>query len=256
MEGDFDYATAKDLDFQVEVVPGVRGLSVQRNAILRACGNADLLVFFDDDFYPATDYIQLAEQLFCEHSDVVIATNHPALDGATGRGVTHEEAVIAIDRIESKPPSTEPMTRTYAGYGCNMVVRLAAVRDHDVYFDENLPLYSWLEDVDFSRRLTDYGRVVKYPALRGVHLGNKGGRTSGVKFGYSQIANPLYMFRKGSMDLNYALKQVTRNVMKNTLMALWPEPWVDRAGRCRGNTIALWHLVTGRLHPLKVKELE
>jgi hypothetical protein len=39
-------------------------------------------------------------------------------------------------------------------------------------------------------------------------------------------------------------------------MALWPEPWVDRAGRFKGNTMALRDLVTGKLHPMNAKELE
>lgn len=255
-EADYDASGAESLGLDVRVVAGVRGLSVQRNAIVRACASEELLVFFDDDFYPAADYLERAEDLFRNNPEIVVATNHPALDGATSRGVTHEEALRAIARMESNPDPVKPVTETYAGYGCNMVVRLATVREHGVLFDENLPLYSWLEDVDFSRQLARYGRVVKYPALRGVHLGNKGGRTSGVRFGYSQIANPLYMFRKGSMNLPYALKQVGRNLMKNTFMVLWPEPWVDRAGRVRGNWIALSHLVTGKLHPLRVKELE
>jgi hypothetical protein len=49
---------------------------------------------------------------------------------------------------------------------------------------------------------------------------------------------------------------MSRNVAKNTLRALWPEPWVDRAGRFKGNTIAFGHLLTGRLHPLNATELE
>ena len=41
-------------------------------------------------------------------------------------------------------------------------------------FDENLPLYGWLEDVDFCRQLARYGRIVKNIRLIGVHLGSKG----------------------------------------------------------------------------------
>jgi hypothetical protein len=47
-----------------------------------------------------------------------------------------------------------------------------------------------------------------------------------------------------------------RNVAKNALMALWPEPWVDRAGRFKGNAIAIVDLASGRLHPQRVAELE
>ncbi|MGE5787962.1 MAG: hypothetical protein ACM3ZE_25435, partial [Myxococcales bacterium] len=223
---------------------------------IRGARSEDLLVFFDDDFYPTTDYIDEATSLFMRQPDVVVATNHPKLDGASGRGISHDEAMRAVSEMEQTPLPPEQLTPTYAGYGCNMVVRLKAVRDHQVWFDENLPLYSWLEDVDFSRRLAKHGRVVRSNRLRGVHLGTKLGRTSGVRFGYSQIANPMYMLRKGSMDLRYALQQMGRNVAMNTLLALWPEPWVDRAGRFRGNALALKHLLRGKLHPLNIEELD
>jgi GT2 family glycosyltransferase len=253
---DFDETSARQLGFAVEIASAHNGLSSQRNAIINACATEDLLVFFDDDFYPASDYIERAVTLFEEHPDIVIATNHPVLDGAPGRGISHEEATLAVMRIDATSAPTLQLRPTYAGYGCNMVVRLAPVRERLVLFDENLPLYSWLEDVDFSRQLAPYGRVVQCNQLRGVHLGTKRGRTSGVRFGYSQVANPLYMLRKGSMNLPYALKQVGRNLLKNTVMALWPEPWVDRAGRFKGNTMALRDLVTGKLHPMNAKELE
>lgn len=211
---------------------------------------------FDDDFYPTAEYIDEALSLFTRHSDIVVATNHPRLDGASGRGISHEDATRAVEAMECSPLPPEQLAPTYAGYGCNMVIRLEPVRKHEVWFDENLPLYSWLEDVDFSRRLAQHGRVVRSNRLRGVHLGTKLGRTSGLRFGYSQVANPMYVLRKGSMDLRYALQQVGRNVAMNTLLALWPELWVDRIGRFRGNALALKHLLRGKLHPLNIKELE
>lgn len=257
-EHDFDRADGQALPFPLDLVRSAsRGASIQRNAILReSFGNEDLLIFFDDDFYAASDYIEQAVELMEHATDVVIATHHPDVDGASGKGVSHDEALRIIELLEIAPQPPLDLTPTYAGYGCNMVVRLAPTRLHQVWFDENLPLYSWLEDVDFSRRLSPYGRIVACNRLRGVHLGVKRGRTSGVRFGYSQIANPMYMLRKGSLDLPYALSQMSRNVVMNALLAFWPEPWVDRAGRFKGNTIAFRHLLSGKLHPLNVTELE
>jgi hypothetical protein len=252
---DFDSAVVEQLPFPVEVVSAARGLCAQRNAILRACSGADLLFLFDDDFYPARDYIERALELFAAEPSIVIATHHPELDGATSSGVSHEEALRALSSFDETSVSEPSTSETYAGYGCNMVVRLAPVRAHQLWFDENLPLYSWLEDVDFSRQLSPHGRIVVYSALRGVHLGTKRGRTSGVRLGYSQIANPVYMLKKGSLSHRVALGQIARNVAKNTLRAFWPEPWVDRVGRVRGNAIAVAHLVTGQLHPLKAAKL-
>ena len=66
-------------------------------------------------------------------------------------------------------------------------------------FDERLPLYGWQEDIDFTSQLRASGRVVGLNTLNGVHLATKSGRISGMKFGYSQIANPVYLVRKGTM---------------------------------------------------------
>jgi GT2 family glycosyltransferase len=77
-----------------------------------------------------------------------------------------------------------------------MAVRVLPVHGNGLHFDENLPLYGWLEDVDFCRRLAPYGRIVRNARTAGVHLGSNSGRTSGVCYGYSQIANPLYLWRK------------------------------------------------------------
>lgn len=144
----------------------------------------------------------------------------------------------------------------YNAYGCNMAIRMAPVRQHGLRFDETLPLYGWLEDVDFSRRLAPYGKIVKSPSLCGVHLGVKSGRNSGLKFGYSQIANPLYMVRKRTLSPARALAQISRNLCMNRLKLRAPEPWIDRAGRWRGNRLALADMLRGRLSPQRILEMD
>ncbi len=99
------------------------------------------------------------------------------------------------------------------------------------------------------------GRIVRDSNLSGVHLGVKGGRTSGVRFGYSQIANPVYLWRKGTLHLDRALGQIARNVAANLRKSLKPEPWADRRGRVRGNFRAFYDLLRGRLDPRRVREL-
>jgi hypothetical protein len=118
-----------------------------------------------------------------------------------------------------------------------------------------LPLYGWLEDVDFSRQLARFGRVVSTDATRGVHLGVKQGRQRGVKLGYSQVANPLYLIGKGTMSPRRALTLIARNLAANTVRSLRAEPWVDRRGRLIGNVRAMLDLVTGRLDPRRIQAL-
>ena len=136
-----------------------------------------------------------------------------------------------------------------------MALRVAPALAQGVRFDVNLPLYGWLEDIDFSRRMAAHGRIVNCSSLRGVHLAIKHGRTSGLRVGYSQVANPLYLLRKGSLSATYSLRHVSRNVAKNLLRVAHPEPWVDRRGRLRGNLIAFGDLLRGRLDPRRIQHL-
>ncbi|MFI4928836.1 MAG: glycosyltransferase family 2 protein [Burkholderiales bacterium] len=251
---DYDPATAPPVACPIDVLPGPRGLTLQRNRILESCADIDVLVFLDDDFYPAPDYVRQVDALFTTQPDIVIATNHPLCDGATGPGISHQLAIqiLAQSQRSQRPLAIKP---TYGGYGCNMALRIAPALAHGVRFDANLPLYGWLEDIDFSRRMAGHGRIVNCSSLLGVHLAIKHGRTSGLRVGYSQVANPLYLLRKGSLSATYSLRHVSRNVAKNLLRVAHPEPWVDRRGRLRGNLIAFGDLLLGRLDPRRIQHL-
>ncbi len=252
---DCDDQSCGDLPFPVTVVHGPRGLPAQRNCIIDACADADVIVFFDDDFYPHPKYLAEVELLMATRPDVVIATGHVLADGILGPGIEHDVGVRLLEAAVEIPPPEAAIHETHNAYGCNMIVRVAPVRKHDIRFDENLPLYAWLEDVDFSRQMATYGRIVRSKRLSGVHLGTKRGRTSGVKFGYSQIANPIYMTRKGTLAPHRALRQMGRNVARNITRCLAPEPWVDRRGRLKGNMVALGDILLGRLDPRKILQL-
>lgn len=242
----------------IEIQIGPRGLTRQRNAIIDAAQDADVLVFFDDDFLPAATYLAAVSQAFACREEIVMVTGRVISDGIIGPGLAIEEA----HRILESEPGGDIAEEGYLwldevdnGYGCNMALRLAPVRTHSCRFDEKLPLYGWLEDLDFSRQLSRYGRIVRNPEAWGVHLGIKQGRQSGVRLGYSQIANPIYLARKGTCAWPRAARLMTRNLGANCLRSLRPEPYVDRVGRVRGNLKALSDLVAGRLDPERILEL-
>jgi glycosyltransferase involved in cell wall biosynthesis len=251
---DFDRSSCEVLSFPLELVSSSRGLCAQRNAILRAATDMDVLLFLDDDFYPAPNYIEELRALMQRCPNYAIVTGTVVADGAQGPGISVDlvPSILSEDARQVVVPRCDP---TYGGYGCNMALRLDLVRAHALSFDERLPLYGWLEDIDLSRRMARYGEVVRSTALRGVHLGAKGGRGSGLRLGYSQIANPVYMVRKGSMTARYAAKHIARNVAANIAKSVAPEPWIDRRGRLRGNLLAMWDEVRGRTDPERVLSL-
>jgi glycosyltransferase involved in cell wall biosynthesis len=251
---DLESGWPERLPFSTVVRIGKRGLTAQRNTILSVVRDADVIVYFDDDFFPQLNYLEEVERLFLGHADVVALTGRPMQDGANGPGVEAELALRLI-AADVSAPRAEVLASTYGTYGCNMSFRMEAIRQHGVLFDENLPLYGWQEDIDFSRQLAPFGRIVDANVLRGVHLGTKGGRTSGARFGYSQVANPVYLIRKGTMSVGFAAALMWRNVLANAGRSFRPEPWIDRRGRLRGNWLALWDLVTRRMSPHRIFEL-
>ena len=137
-----------------------------------------------------------------------------------------------------------------------MAFRCAPIQTNQLRFDEALPLYSWLEDVDFSRKVATYGRCVRASGLLGVHLGTKAGRTSGVRLGYSQVMNPVYLTQRTTMRTPHALRLISGNIAANLMKSFWPEPWIDRRGRLRGNLIALGDVLRGRIDPRRILSLD
>jgi glycosyltransferase involved in cell wall biosynthesis len=248
---DLDADSLERFPFTTAVRTGKRGLTAQRNQILSAADAADLIIFFDDDFFPQLNYIEEAEKIFLDNSDVVAVTGRPIRDGANGPGL-EVEAALGLISVGVPIPSGQDLLPTYGTYGCNMGFRMDPIRQRGLSFDENLPLYGWQEDIDFSRQLSVFGRIVDAMALRGVHLGAKSGRTSGVRFGYAQIANPVYMVRKGTMSMAFAGSLIGRNVLANLGKSFRPEPWIDRRGRLRGNWLALRDFVTGGISPRRI----
>jgi succinoglycan biosynthesis transport protein ExoP len=237
-----------------EIVFASKGTCTQRNAILAKAKSFDVLVFFDDDFIAAPEFLAEVQSLFALRPDVAIATGQVLADGILGPGLSLEDA---DEILEKRCPSDDSgvVETVYNAYGCNMAIRMAIVRDKQIRFDENLPLYGWLEDVDFSRRMSTHGCVVKFSKLLGVHLGAKRGRTSGVRFGYSQVANPVYLMKKQTMSWRRGLMQMSRNVTMNLVRQFAPEPWVDRRGRLLGNVLAVTDLCRRKLSPSRINEM-
>ena len=234
-----------------KIVRGKRGLTCQRNTILREL-KSDIVLFLDDDFFLAPDYLEKLEQVYLAQPDAVMITGEVVEDGILGPGLTIEEAKKAVADL---PPVADRLSDVYNGYGCNMSFRMAPVREHDIMFDETLPLYGWQEDVDFSNRLLSKGDLVETNAFVGVHRGTKRSRSPGKKLGYSQVANPLYLVKKGSMSRGRAYKLMIKNLIANHVKIMTPEPWVDRAGRANGNWHALFDLVRGKMDPQKINSL-
>lgn len=229
-----------------------RGLCRQRNRALDLLRHdADIIVFFDDDFIPADDYLESIERLFMAHPDVVGITGDLVADGIGGPGFTVDEAEMLIARDAASLPAR--IKTREALYGCNMAIRMSAAVD--LRFDEALPLYGWQEDIDYTYQLGRRGRLISTGQVTGVHMGAKGGRTSGRKLGYSQVANIVYLRRKGTMQPGLGGLLLRKNIAANLIRSFRPEPLIDRRGRLIGNALALIDVIRGRVDPRRIEQM-
>jgi len=235
-------------NFPLSYVFGKKGLCAQRNQSLeRVLDASDVITFFDDDFLPADNYLKLISTAFEQHPELAVATGHVVEDGVKTAGLSFEQGLAALRSAEANCPIIPRMHDRLGAYGCNMSIRSRLIGS--LRFDERLVLYGWQEDVDFTSQLRGRGRVVGFNTIIGVHLGLKAGRVSGRRFGYSQIVNPVYLINKGSVPATFAVELMARNIAANFVRSFWPEPWIDRRGRLRGNLLAACHLMMGRIEP-------
>jgi GT2 family glycosyltransferase len=242
--------------FPTSYVFGKMGLTAQRNlGIESALGRCDVITFFDDDFLPAEDYVEQVESGFEGNRGWTVVMGRAVHDGAKTRGLSFDEglAKLRAAQVRRLRQDVTQVSDHIGAYGCNMSIRASCVGD--VRFDERLVLYGWQEDIDFTSQLRRRGRVVGVSSLIGVHLGARSGRVSGVRFGYSQLVNPAYLIRKGTMPVGFAVELMGRNLAANLLRSIWPEAHVDRRGRLKGNLLAAYHLLKGRIEPEHILNL-
>lgn len=244
---------AATLPLDVEI--GSPGLCAQRNRALDHLSslNPDVVVFADDDFIPPRNFIAGVDRVFSQNQNVAVATGWVLADGARGDAVSLESAERLLHEYDAMWPVEPALRKTTGGYGCNMAVRFSEAPS--LRFDERLALYGWQEDIDFTRRFRNRGRIVSTRAFGGVHLGYQTGRVRGNRLGFSQIINPTYLVLKGTMPAGFGLKLVLCNLLANAKGAIFGDPLVDRSGRLHGNLLGLLHLITGRVRPENVVKL-
>ena len=244
-------------DDNIQKLFGPPGLTAQRNrALSRIRGQADVIVFFDDDFIPSRFWLERARQLFETTPDVSTVTGRVLADGVKIGEIEWSTGKATVDELDSSvdtPTIANHRISHCSPYGCNMAFRASAI--DSIEFDERLALYGWLEDMDFGFRAAAGSRMILTDLVWGVHLGSNRGRTSGRRFGYSQVVNPWYLMTKGTMSAVNTFSYIFRALSRNALGTIFRSSTVDRWGRLRGNLIGVRDIILGRWAPEKVTEL-
>ena len=240
----------------IEVVYGPRGSSVQRNRALDLLGpEIDIVAIIDDDYVPSRYFVEKVCASFASFSQASGLGGLLLADGARNGGITFADARKMVDGRDANLTTSQSIALIDSQpgvYGCNMAFRMSHVGR--TRFDETVPLYGWLEDTDFGARLP--GPFLYTDGFWGVHCAEKAGREgNGRRLGYSQVANAIHFWRKGTLSTGRMLSLVLRPVLANLFKLVRPEPWIDRSGRMRGNLIALGDLARGRLDPQRILNL-
>ena len=235
----------------VVVVQSRLGSSAQRNDALDFQENSDLIAFLDDDMELCNDYFENMVRLFEQNPNTVIASGHLLHDGGITTPIDREKAKLLCAQkiIQGGGREIQIEARRF-GYGCNMFVNARLAGEYR--FDERLPLYAWLEDSDYSARCTAArARPVTCLNSIGVHLGWRGGRVSGYRLGFSQIVNPLYLWKKGRVfTFPYIVTQYwLRCLAGNIIGTLTGNAEEDRLGRLAGNWCGIRHVLRGECDP-------
>ncbi|TCK30666.1 GT2 family glycosyltransferase [Ancylobacter aquaticus] len=255
MEGAEDAPPARTYPFHLIQLFGPRGSCQQRNRALDSLPpDIDLVLFLDDDYVPSRRLIAGLVRFFAAFPAVSGASGRLLADGVGGPGITPQAAIALVESEDAgEERASLSVSPPHPGlYGCNMAYRMAAIGHSR--FDENLPLYGWQEDIDFGSHIA--GPLVYTDAFYGVHCGEKAGREhNGRRLGYSQIANPWYLRRKGTMPARFAHRLMLRSMAANGARLLNPEPWIDRRGRMIGNWLAVRDILLGRADPRRILEL-
>jgi hypothetical protein len=237
---------------------GARGLCAQLNAALDQKICKEGLVFVgDDDIELVSNYFEIVEQAFTDHRDLAALGGTIIRDGSTAGGeIAREEARRLVSEYERQAARQPARRGTGPGpsgvlYGCNITYRAELLLKER--FDEKLPLYSLYFEADICRRMFKYGHVVGSAEAKIVHLAASSGRMPGLRMGYSQIANPYYLWsEKNTVTGRELAHLVPRVLLANSIKGLTTRDNVDHFGRFRGNMLALTDILRGRVCPLRV----
>ena len=241
-------------DSRLTCLLGRKGRAARFNdAIMAADESYRYLVFFDDDFLPSRFWIEQALDLFNSSPDMIGISGQIVAGGADRRGVCPDDAQVIIDVRDGFPIESPSLDPRFGLVGSNLAVRHAAVGD--VWFDETLPVGSWLADADFCARIAQRGRVGRAPQIYGVKMNPRLYREAGRRIGLAQILNAAHLARKGSFSYSFTARFMARTIFANALLSFSPESHIDRGGRLLGNLQGLLKLISSPAKAIAREEL-
>lgn len=190
----------------VRYVRSEPGLTRQRNlGINEASG--DIIHFFDDDITLHTEYLRRAKDVFENDAEVVGFGPKVNLRERPTTAANGFRKIFQMPLIAGDGKLFASAFGTYTWYsaktnihrvevlgGCCCAFR-RNVFDH-ILFDEYFQGYGYLEDLDFSYRVSKLGKIVCDPSAEIWHWESPAARTRWRRLAKMEIVNHYYIFRK------------------------------------------------------------
>jgi GT2 family glycosyltransferase len=254
-------ASTEDCSSETRVFPGVRliegpkGSACQRNTALKNLQpDTGLVLFLDDDIELRSDYIQNCIAFMEANPDVAAMSGKVIADGSHINAViSREEARNLIRTHETHDHSVHERLGLY---GCNMVVLASVAKE--ILFDDRMKLYALFEDTDFGIRCRTKGRVVSYHGCIAVHLAEKSGRVSHRRFGFAQVMNVYYLWKKGTLSHKEAavfFRNVLLGNVKGLLVPYKGRSRAERLTQMSGNVAAFATIFRSGAAPEKIENI-
>ena len=238
----------------VRLVTGPRGLTCQRNTALdRVHPKCNLITFFDDDVELDPLYLRICCQFMSQHPGVVGMSGCMRADGSVTGEVSRGEAKLVIEKSPEAEDSFEPRCGLPGG---DMTIRKSIAQQ--IRFDTRLAFYGLYEDFDFGARCARLGRLVRVQRCQLVHLATRTSRVSGKRFGYAQVMNSHYLWRKGSMNVQCHLHTVAISLIGNLVGMLVFRGGVSRPQRIerfRGNMLGFRDVIVYGAQPERIENI-
>ncbi len=241
----------------------LKGLTRQRNFALRWV-ETDLVAFFDDDIVLAPDCLGEMAKAHRSSRGSIAGIGALMHDRAVRPGIRWR-LMAFLYMVPHLRPGTycrsglavpwrllDPTDELYDGDflpGGAVMWDTAAARN--VGFSEQLQGYCQGEDLEFSLRIRDHGRLVIASRARVRHLTDRDGRPDPFQKGYMEIYNHYYVHRSALRrrtwrDVTWFSYAWTLHTLFLTLNLFRPSHSQTTvrliAGRCK----AAWDIATGR----------
>jgi GT2 family glycosyltransferase len=193
----------KKTGIQLKYIRTEPGLTCQRNIGVKN-SRGDVVFFFDDDVILDKDYLKNALALYCS------SDGNGEIGGVSGKMVNVKPPKLLV-RIFRRIFLLSPYGMLPPGFfdhtlfpkegnkvrifsGCNMSYRKEVFNDFK--FDENLKGYAFMEDVDFSFRVSQNYTLIQIPDATLIHNFAPASRDGLKERIEMEVSNTSYLFKK------------------------------------------------------------